>query len=180
MLNRTSIALVSSIIAMCAWGMVGLFGWTIHADEIRRSQEAEDVQKAKAAEISLARTHSLAQDTVEERIKLQKLLDVDVVSASYMIEEVGKASGVVVKLGNAVQESVPSPEEQITRTIGFVVNVEGKFSALMKALRMFETLPIPSHITSIDIERMPSSSGAVGTWHMNLYIRALTASDTSS
>ncbi len=181
MLYRTSTAILIAASALLAWGLVGYFAWTINMDEGNRLANARDAQMATIANAHAVRTHALALDTVEEGKQLKELLDVDVVSAAYMIEGVGKEAGVTVKLGDAVPEGVAPSDALAPKTVGFVVTADGKFAALVRAAQLFETLPIPSSVTRVDIERAPRSSGDTSSlWHMNVYIRVLTTSDISS
>lgn len=181
MLYRTSTAILIATAALIAWGLVGYFAWTINVDESKRLADAREAQMATIANAHAVRTHALALDTAKEREQLKTLLGVDVVSAAYMIEGVGRASGVAVKLGDALPEGAQASEGFAPKTVGFVVRADGKFSALMRAARLFETLPIPSSVTRVDIERAPRSSGDKSNlWHMNVYIRILTTSDISS
>lgn len=177
MLYRTSTALLILTVALLSWGLVGFFAWTINADESERVAHIQDARIAEVAGANSVRTHALARDTAAESAQLKDLLNVDIVSASYMIEEVGKAAGVSVALGDAMPEGKQSTDLAAVRAVGFVVQADGKFPALMRAARLFETLPIPSDVTRLDIERAP---GASSLWHMNVYIRILTTSDISS
>lgn len=178
MLYRTLPALLILTLAVVAWGLVALFAWTISVDEAARSASAGDEQKAVVTNAVALRMHALAQETAGDGETLKKLLNVDVVSASYMIEEVGKIAGVAVKLSDAQPENAQAADGSVAKAVGFVVAADGKFPALMHAARLFETLPIPSSVTRLDIERTPQPSGKPsGIWHMNVYIRVLTTSD---
>ncbi len=181
MLYRTSTAILLVTLACIGWGLVGYFAWTISVDESQRVADAREAQMETITNAHAMRTHALALDTVKEGAKLKALLNVDVVSASYMIEEVGKISGVTVKLSDAQPESVSASDGFALKAVGFVVTVDGKFSALMRAARLFETLPIPSRVTRLDIEHAPKAAGDTSSlWHMSVYIRVLTTSDISS
>ncbi|OGG63895.1 hypothetical protein A3C18_01990 [Candidatus Kaiserbacteria bacterium RIFCSPHIGHO2_02_FULL_54_11b] len=181
MFYHTSTSLVMLVVALCAWGLVGFFAWNIGVDESQRLVGAQDAQRATIAGASSARTHALALETAEEGTALKGLLNVDIVSTSNMIEAVGKAAGVSVKLGDALPENLPVSDGIPLKAIGFVVAVDGRFPALMRAARLFETLPIPSTVTRLDIEHAPRGAGKTSDiWHMNVYIRVLTTSDISS
>lgn len=180
MLYRTSTAALLLILAIIGWGLVGYFAWTINADESKRIADARDAQMATIAKAHAVRTHALAIDTAGESAKLKDLLNVDVVSASYAIEGVGKIAGVTVKLGDAQPENASAASIPGLKAVGFVVSAEGKFPALIRAVQLFETLPLPSTVARIDIEHAPKASGdTTSPWHMNIYIRVLTTSDIS-
>ena len=180
MLYRTSTAILVLILAIAAWCLVGYFAWTINADEGGRVVAAQDAQIAATTYARALRTHALILDTASEGAQLKALLDTDVVSVSYMIEEVGKIAGVKVKLGDAMPENVSNADGAAPKAVGFIVAADGKFPALIRAARLFEALPIPSSVTRLDIEHAPASSGGTpALWHMNVYIRVLTTSDIS-
>ncbi len=181
MLYRTSTAILIATLACIAWVLVGYFAWIINTDESQRAADARDTQMATVANAHAVRTHALALDTAKESSQLKTLLNVDVVSAAYLIEEVGRISGVTVRLGDAQPEGVPTSNDLAPKAVSFAVTADGKFAALVRAVRLFETLPIPSNVTRVDIERTPKSSGDTSNlWHMNVYIRILTTSDISS
>lgn len=169
-------------LALIAVGLVGFFAWTISTDQTDRLAHAEKNRKAALEKASAIRTHALVRDTEKQRTELNTLLDVDVVSAAYMIEAVGKSAGVAIKLGDAVPENIPSSSGSMPlKAVGFVVEADGKFSALMRAMRLLETLPLPSTLTSFDIEHVPASAGSRSDqWHMNVSVHILTTSDISS
>ena len=178
---RTSTAIALLVLMLSAWGLVGFFAWTINTDEAQRIVDAQNSRIAAVTGAQAVRTHAIVQDTAEERAALQNLLNVDVVSASYMIEEVGKIAGVKVKLSDAQPENLSTTDPLALKTVGFVISVDGKFSALMRTVRLFENLPIPSSVSRLDIEHAPKSAGDTSSlWHMNVYLRVLTTSDISS
>ena len=181
MLYRAPIAILLVSLAFIAWGLVGYFAWTISVDESNRVADAREAQMVAVSNAHAVRTRALALDTVDEGARLKALLDVDVVSAAYMIEEVGKIAGVTVKLSDAQPEGSPAPDGSAVKVVGFVVTADGTFPALMRAARLFETLPIPSSVTRLDIEHAPKAAGTPSSlWHMSVYIRVLTTSDISS
>ena len=178
---NTITACISVSIALITWCVVGFFAWTINTDQIQRLETLSDAQRATIIGASSIRTHALALDTAPQRAELKKLLDVDVVEAANTIESVGKAAGVSLKLGDALPETRPVSEGVTLKAVGFVVEADGKFSALMRAATLLENLSLPSSITRLNIERAPKTSdSAPGLWHMSVYIRVLTTSDISS
>lgn len=181
MLYRTSTAILAVILALTAWGLVGYFARTISEYESTRVADARQAQLTTVMNAQAVRMRALALDTAPQGAKLKALLDVDIVSASYMIEEVGRAAGVKIKLGDAQPEEDLVSDGLTLKAVGFTVAADGKFQALLHAVRLLEALPIPSSVIRLDIERAPKSSGnASGLWHMDVYIRVLTTSDISS
>ena len=181
MFYRTSTAITMLILALGAWSLVGYFAMQISSDETDRLATIEARQLAAMKDAASMRSHVLALDTARERTQLKELLDVDIVSAAYQLEEVGKIAGVAVHLGDAQPEALASVEGLPVRGVGFLVEADGKFSALMRAAQLFENLPLPSRVTRLDLEHAPRSGAKPGElWHMKLQIRILTTSDISS
>lgn len=170
--------------AILAWIFVGLFAWTIQSDEADRVLHMQTIQESESKEVAAIRLHSIVQDTREERTKLENIFRMDVVSVVNLIEATGKAAGVKVTVSNVIPESAPPTQTAASAGIiatGFVIEAQGKFSTLMHALQLLETLPVPSTIGRFDIEYISNAgSGSSGVWSMNAYIRVLTTLDTSS
>ncbi|OGG52367.1 hypothetical protein A3H16_00200 [Candidatus Kaiserbacteria bacterium RIFCSPLOWO2_12_FULL_53_8] len=169
---------------LLAWAMVGFFAWSIAGSEHDIATQIENAQKSSTKEASAIRTRALALGTARERTQLGELLDIDVSSIVDMIEGVGKAGGAAVTLSSALPESGGAGIAGGTpiKVIGFNVQAQGSFAALMRVAHMFETLPIPSTLKSLDIEHAPNPtpSGPATLWHMNASIRVLTTADISS
>lgn len=171
--------------AFLAWAVVGLFAWTIQSDEVDRALYVQTTQESESKEASAIRLHSIAQDTREERATLEGIFRTDVVSIVNLIETTGKAAGVKVTVSSVIPESAPPTQAAASAGIvatGFIIEAQGKFSALMHVLQLFETFPLPSTIGRLDIEYVPNAreSGLSGIWRMNAYIRVLTTPDASS
>ena len=177
MKNITYLAYLSLAACLLAWVGVAYFASTISSDELARAAAIETMQQSSMKGASTVRTHALAQETQGERAMLDQLLSADVVGIANMIEAAGKAAGVKAKLGDAQFENTPSADQgPKINAVGFVVQAEGKFSALMQATQLLESLPAPSSVQRLDIEKTPGSA----SWHMNAYIRVLTTADISS
>lgn len=171
--------------AVLAWAAVGLFAWIIATDEVDRALYVQVMQETESKEAIATRLHAIVQDTAEQRAQLDSILRMDVVSIVDMIEEVGKAAGVRITVSNAIPENVPPSQAAGGAGIiatGFVVEAQGRFSTLMRVVQLFETLPIPSTLGRLDMERTakPGNLGTSDTWRMNAYIRVLTTADISS
>ena len=181
MIYRASTAWSLLALTLGAWCFVVFFAWTIYVDESERLAEAQNAKIISLERASATRTHALAVDTAQQSEALGKILAVDVVSIANMLEAAGKAAKVGVKLGNAVPENFSASDPLPVQAVGFVVEAKGTFSALMHAARLFEKLPLPSTVTRLDFEHVPTQGGkGAGEWHMNAHIRVLTTSDIAS
>ncbi len=162
-------------LALLAWTGVALFAWTIRSDEADHMLRAQTLQEYESKETTAMRLHSIAQDTKEERAKLESIVRMDVVSIVNLIESTGKAAGVNVTVSNVIPEGEAGSGLVAT---GFVIEARGRFSTLMRVVQLFESIPISSTIGRLDIEYIPNQD--VRAWGMSAYIRVLTAEDISS
>lgn len=170
-------------LALIAWAGVGFFAWTISgAEDDRRARLSVSHQSSSDA-ASAVRTHTLAGDTAQARAALETLLNADVVSVANAIESSGKAIGVATKVSSVLPAGAPFEASggSAVQIIGFVVSADGKFSLLMRAVQLFESLPAPSKIDRFDISQTPNAgSAAADAWHLDLEIKVLTTSMVSS
>jgi len=171
-------------LSLLAWAGTIYFASTLSQGESDRAASVANAQQSSTEQDSAVRTHALVQDSAAQRTQLGALLDTDVVSIANMIEAAGKAAGVTVTLGDAVPETAPpsTPGGPSVQAVGFVIDGQGTFAELMRAAQLFETLPIPSSVERLDIQKVPSAAGAssANSWHMNISIRVLTTSNISS
>jgi hypothetical protein len=182
MKRLTLIAWLTVLLALCAWGAVGFFARNISAQESDRTTRVAATEESSTKAAMNVRAHALAQDTEVERTELGDILNVDVVAIADAIEAAGRSIGVPVKVSNVQSESSPPspPSGPKIQAVGFVVGADGKFSGLMRAVQLFETLPIPSEIERLDISHTPNLDGGPDSWHLNILIRVLTTSAISS
>lgn len=165
-------------LAGAAWAGVGFLGWMIVRDRAALVEERQTAQEQSLQYEAAARVRAVAQGTMQERARLESMLNVGVVSAADMIEAAGKASGVRITLGGATPENTLAKIPGISaQGIGFAVDGEGSFPALVRALQLFEALPLPSTLRRYELERSDSSSG--GKWTMHAYITMLTTAGST-
>lgn len=164
-------------LALAALAGAGYFGWQISKDKLARAEALQSAQESATRREAAARVHALAVDTQAQRERLKGFLDVDVLSAVEVIEAAARAAKVKMEVGSAQSENAPSGSDSV-KAVGFHVSAEGSFAALMRALQLFETLPLPSSVVRFELERASGSTGA--PWRMNAYIRVLTTAPVSS
>ncbi len=171
---------VALALALLSWTGVGWFVFTIMQDKNDRTARLQNTQEFSTRHDVAVRAHALAVDTASERARLDEILNVDIISAIDMIEAAGKAAKVNMQLSNAQPESAPSSGGGKVQAVGFVVSGQGNFASLMRILRLFETLPLPSTLSRFDLEHVPGSGSDTGSWRLNAYIRILTTAGVSS
>ena len=170
-------------VAVLAWTATGWFSWTISSVEAQRANDIEEAQRSSAQQNTVVRIHALVQDTTAQRAELDQLLTTDVVSAANTLKGIGSAAGVKVTLSGAVPEtsSDPTSANSNIQVVGFSLQADGTFAALMRVEQLLETLPLASSVDRVDLQRTPSQAGAQsGTWHMEAFVRVLTTAPISS
>lgn len=170
-------------VAVLAWAATGWFSWTISSVEAQRANDIEEAQRSSAQQNTVVRIHALVQDTTVQRAELDQLLTTDVVSVANTLKGIGNAAGVNVTLSGAVPEtsSDPASANSDIQVVGFSLQADGTFAALMHAEELLETLPLASSVDRVDIQRAPTQAGAPnGLWHLNAFIRVLTTAPISS
>lgn len=174
-------------IAIIAWSMYGMFLSSIWSEHDARTLRMTDAQEAAARESTSIRLHALARDTKGLRDQLEGLAHVDVLDVANTIQNAGKLAGVKIKIGNVLSSSATQDDAQnppALNEIDFLVEAEGSFAALTRATALFETLPIPSFLKSVELERELSSNSESkeqdGMWRMMAHILVLSSSNISS
>jgi hypothetical protein len=164
-------------LAIALWAaLIYAFLWIGKEKNKQTIAVASAVQSAQN-EASASKLHSLMHDTEAQRAKLTALTDLDIGPVVDKIEAAGLSAGVTTKLQSA-QQIGGAEGSNLLKTVEFRVASEGKFDQIMHALRLFETLPIPSSVDLVDIVHSNTDAGA-GTWHLNATIRVLTSADLS-
>ncbi|OGG74536.1 hypothetical protein A3A37_00615 [Candidatus Kaiserbacteria bacterium RIFCSPLOWO2_01_FULL_52_36] len=188
-ISRTTLISLGMIaLAVITWGAVVLF-----ANGVRAQRDARLLQIAYSQEIALRenisiRLHALARDTKSLREKLEGIVQVDVLGIVNMIEGVGKITGVKIKINDASPgaswRQFSAAGAPLVQEINFLVDMEGSFPSLMHTAALFEKLPTPSYVQSLELGYLPQSGDNLRNksevWHGTINIRALSASDVSS
>ena len=179
----TYVAAGLSVLALLAWTGAVLFYQSIGDAEAARVTDIQNSQQSSTQQGALVRMHAIAQDTAQDRAQLDQLLSTDVGSAATMLQDVGKATNVSVTLSDAIPETAPPPTPtgpQI-QAVGFALQSEGTFDAMMRTEQLLETLPLASEVERFDIQRAVGGTG-VGSdvWHMSVYIIVYTTSNIST
>ena len=187
-MKQNSLALVSWITlvgALFAWvGVVSLALFIIRIEH-DRSALADTADQTTNKQALAARVHALARQSAEKRMVLEKTANVDVVAAVNIIESVGALAGVTLRVRDARNEKSASPRAGGLElfTIGLYVEAEGSFSGIMRALQIFETVPLPISLDQFDIGRAPldeQGSNPNLPWRLNARLRLLSTAKIST
>ncbi|KKW19286.1 MAG: hypothetical protein UY63_C0017G0063 [Parcubacteria group bacterium GW2011_GWA2_51_10] len=187
---RTRVATMSSWIAVsCAVGALAavvLFAFYTRVQHAARSEALERAQAETVTEESSMVFQALARDTKDLRKQLDDMTRVDVLDAAGLIESVGDAAGVAIKINAASLEPVDGEESEDAelRAVSFLVEAEGSFAALMRTAELFETLPLPSSVQNLELERAlslnESAGKTVALWRLTARISVFTSSEIPS
>lgn len=179
------IAIVLLALALSGWAGVWYL-WSAIGDAATThaaTQDSADSTSAKSA--ANARVRALALDTATARQALMRSAHADIVSSAKVIESVGAAAHVSLKVSGAFAEQAsppPSAAAYPLHAIGFSVEATGSFAAVMKAAELLDTLPLSTTVEQFDIAQIPQDPSAKGgtQWRLTERIRLLTDSDLSS
>jgi hypothetical protein len=168
--------------AVCAWCGVVYVAWFVQQAEGDYTTQLQTLQQSSFAQNSALRMHAAAQDTASDRDKLTRLLNVDIVSASAMLQGTGSVTGVKVKLSGALPENgpTPAPNGPAIQAVGFALQADGSFPALMRTIQLLETLPLASSVVRLDLQGSTDPTQKNPLWHMDVYMRVFTTSNVSS
>lgn len=174
-MTRSEIYAIGSVILTIAlWGVV-LYGvLDVQARAQSQALEAQQRLTKKNQETLNRNVSSLITRTEKDRARLESVVGADPVAIISVIEAAGWSAGITSKVTDGVAES---PRELIDketiRPIVFSVQGTGSLEDVLQAVRLYEQLPYPSTVDSIEITREVASAG---TWRLSARIRVFTTS----
>lgn len=169
------------LIAVAAWMAVGLLAHLIRAGQAEyaaRVQEDLGRSTKAASDVSL---HTAASSNTARSQQLDALVAADVPTIINIIRSVGTVSGVEIKISAALPGSMPKNQKDV-HAAAFVIDSTGSFAQLMRTLALFESLPFPSSIDTVDFSQvMNTTADGHGElpWRMNLKMQVLTTAPVS-
>lgn len=177
--NLSFVSWILLIVSVCAWGAVVYAGSHILDSSIERGAAASNADQQADRVAYALRVHALAEDSAKDRASMESLMSTDIVTIAKQIEDTGRSANVNASVSSANPETGAKelPGGAPLRAVSFVVQLQGSYSALLHAAKLFETFPIPSQIQDIELERISQGDAATQSWHMTLRLRVLTTSD---
>lgn len=137
------------LLSLASWGGYVYLLQTLSADRAAYATALEEKKQEELRQQSTTRIQAAVRDTEVERAALDALIKVPIVDAVDIIEAAGRAAGArSVSIGGATPAGSTAKE---LSPVSVIVNVEGTFPALMRALSLFERLPIPSVVEQFDV-----------------------------
>lgn len=171
----TYLAWLLALFALLAVAGTVYIAWDLgnQAGDRALLRQDADAQVAKSA--NAVRMHALISDTEVERAALDQALATGAVASADAIEAAGKSAGVDLRVsGTLGQQPILGISANI-QTIGFLVEAEGSFAALTRALQTLEMLPLPSAVERVNLEK-----GSSDSWRLSALVRVFTSSDIST
>lgn len=155
------------ILAIAAWVAFGFLALSLDAERYRyadaRIKAMDDSTRGEAA----VRLRTTIRESEAERAALEGVFNVTILEAAETIEATGRRAGATsVTIGSATPLSNSS---RGLTNVAFVVNARGSFTALMRAVALFEVLPIPSVVERFEISERESG------WDLTAHLRTTIA-----
>lgn len=168
------------LLAIGAWVGIWFAASVIHSRALEAATTAQNTDQQAQRFAYQQRISALAADTQPQRAQLESLANHDIVSIVTTLENAGKALGVTVKVNNAqaVGSGEELPDGSVLRPIEFVLEARGSFTALMRALEVYEHLPLISSLTQVELGRTDTGS-ASSDWNLLMRVRVYTIADIS-
>jgi hypothetical protein len=156
------------IMALALWGVFGFLVYDLYSERSELVLAQASAREESLRGESATRLRATIQDTAAERAALERMVSIPVLAAVETIESAGKKAGATeVSIGSASPAGGAMPEG--TMAVSVVVNARGSFAALMRTLRVFETLPIPSTIEQFELEYVNNA------WRLSARLRLIAA-----
>jgi hypothetical protein len=182
-IQRTSYKAYGILIAaIIVWLSVGFFAYTIHTEQAHYIAQVQDEINRSDQMSADALLHVVASSSIKRSQQLDALIAPDVQTIINTIRSVGTTSGATIKISAAMPGNAPTNQKDI-HAVAFVIESTGSFAELMRTLALFEALPLPSSIDTVDLSYIPqdgtTTSHGARLWHMNIKMQVLTTAVVS-
>ncbi|MFZ2555665.1 MAG: hypothetical protein WAZ27_00195 [Minisyncoccia bacterium] len=153
-----TISIFALLFALSLWGVFGYLVWTLPSERSAYAAAIVTADENALRGESLSRLRAAVRDTENERAALGNLLNLTILRAVEILETTGKQAGATnVSIGEATPLPAAKTDPKGLSTISVVVNLEGSFAALMRAVNLYETLAIPASFEQFEMEKIESS-----------------------
>lgn len=162
--------------AITLWAGVGYFAWMITAAAEEHSSKIASMEQEELESATALRLHALARDTKDERAKLEQISGADILEILDTIEALARDTGVPIQTG---APSISSNEASPVRVASFIVEAQGTFTQVAQAVALLESLPVPSALDELQLERTPDREGSkpARNWRVVTQVRIFTTAD---
>jgi hypothetical protein len=176
--SLTFLSLLAFVLALAAWVLV----WFLYTDVSNRLSDRTNALSSlslqSAQQENAIGQHALVSDTAAQRSQLDAAVATDVVGIAGAITAAGNAAGTQTTIGSA--SVVASSEAASVNELEFVVQSTGSFQQIWRAAELFQSLPLPSTVSEIDLEQLPTSGKQTSQWQLTAHIDVLTSAQISS
>ena len=158
-------------VALLSLAGVGYVAETLQVTATERAASIQTEAQQQDRTAYAQRIGAIASDTADERAELEAFMHLDIVSAAEEFERVGTRAGATVHVTDATPQSggTTLANGETLQWISFSVAAEGSYASLMRALKLYENLPLALEINELELQQAGESS----TWQMTLRIRVL-------
>lgn len=148
----------SFLVSLMLWGLFGFFVWSLYDERLEYVEAASVAQESELRGQSASRLRATVQDTESERAALASLLDVGILRAVEIIETTGRQAGATeVTIGEATPMTLSGTVPAGLTSVSVVVNLQGSFSSIVRAISLYETLTVPSNLEQFEMEQLGSA-----------------------
>jgi len=157
------------VLALLAWGAFGFAVLKMNSDRAGYVDAAIIAREESARGENATRLHSTIQSSAVERAALEGVVGVTILDAVETIEAAARDAGASeVKIGEA---STQNTSAQKLSTVSVVLTASGSFIAIVRAVSLLETLPLPSVVESFEISKTET------TWRLTTRLRVTLAAE---
>ncbi len=149
-------AWLSFLLSLALWAAFGYLVWSLYGERAEYVEAAANAQQAELRGQSASRLRASVQDSEVERASLEGLLDLTILRAVEILETTGRQAGAKEV---AIGEATPMPlgGNVALTSVAIVVNMQGSFASLARAISLYETLTVPSTLEQFEMEKVDDS-----------------------
>lgn len=167
---KTWIAWVVLLLGLAAWmGFVGML-WLLNGERSAYAAALSERGDRKVRGDVQSKLRVVVRDTAQERAALESAVRIPIVTAVEIIEAAGKMAG--VRSLSILEASPQAASTKDISTVSVLVQAEGTFPSLVRAVALFETLPLATTVERIQFERFKDM------WRISVQLRVLLGTET--
>lgn len=156
-------------VAILSWGGFAFFVHTLNTARVAYADSAAIYEAESLRGEGATRLRAIVRDSEAERAALESIVRISLLDAAETIEAAGRTAGATnVSIGEASPGSSSASQKLSTYT--FVVNAQGSFASLTRAVSLLEALPLPALVEQFEISKTDT------TWRLTARLRTTLAS----
>lgn len=160
------------LVSFSLWGIFGFMVWNLYGERRAHAEASVTASQEATRGESASRLRAAVQSTEAERASLDSLLNISILRAVEILETTARQSGATeASVGEASPTPPAATDPQGLMSVAIVINASGSFTALMRALSLYETLAVPSVLEQFEIEKVDK------TWRSTARVRVYLSSE---